>query len=53
MLCEGSFPRKTLFFFSNANAHALSSRRSQWCDNARKERWSTEWLERHSVVFKL
>ena len=39
MLCKGSLPRNTrFFFFSSANAHALSSRRSRWRDDARKER---------------
>ena len=40
MLCEGSFLRKTHFFFSTANAHAPLSRRSRRRDDARKERWS-------------
>ena len=39
VLCEGFFPRITHFFFSSANAHALSSRRSRWRDAVpRKER---------------
>ena len=37
MLCKGSLPRNTRFFFSSANAHALSSRRSRWRDDARKD----------------
>ena len=32
------YPGTPDFFFSSANAHALSSRRSRWRDDARKER---------------
>jgi hypothetical protein len=41
--CVKDFPPgKPIFFFSNANAHdiVLSSRRSRWRADARKERWS-------------
>jgi hypothetical protein len=32
------YPGTPDFFLSSANAHALSSRRSRWRDDARKER---------------
>ena len=33
MLCKGYLPRTPDFFFSSANAHSLSSRRSRWRDD--------------------
>jgi hypothetical protein len=45
-------PGKPIFFCSNGNAHALSSRRSRWRDDARKEPWSDTVLFSNNKHFR-
>jgi hypothetical protein len=46
------YPGTPDFFFSSANAHALSSRRSRWRDDARKERLLMERIFQTWILSK-